>query len=89
MSLQLRIRNRYPQQRRPIDSRLELSVLQRSGHEKEFTRGKIDIGATERAGETVDDGELSGRRDFARRIEVPFLDFEKVVLNEQIALRFD
>src|SRR5438270_4765265 len=78
-----------PQQRRPINSRLELSILQRSRHEKEFARAKIDIGTAHRSGQTASDGELSGRRDFARRIEVPFLDFEKAVLNENFATLFN
>src|SRR4029077_4647683 len=69
-----------------VSAQMQQSIWCRSGHEKEFPRAKIDISTAERAGQTVDDGELSGWRNFARRSEIPFLNFEKVVLNQELAL---
>ena len=87
MSLQLLARNRHAQKSGSFGSWLDLSIWCRSGHEKKFARAKIDIGATARAAKTTNNGELSGWRNFARRSEIPFLNFEKVVLNQELALR--
>ena len=66
-----------------------MSILQRRRHEKKFSPCKIDIGASERAAQAENNGELSRWSDFAWLIKIPFLDFEKFVLNEKFALRLD
>ena len=59
--------------------------MQRSWNEKKFSRRKIDIGAAERAGQAENNCEPSGWSDLARRIKIPFLDFEQSISNEQLA----
>ena len=52
--------------------------------QSEFAGTKIDIDTANRAGQTTDDRELTGRNDFTRRIKVPFLDFEELIVDEQL-----
>jgi hypothetical protein len=62
-----------------------LSIFQLSGHQKKFPRRKIDIPATERTREAANDCESSVRRGLTRSMEIPFLDFEQRVPNQQVA----
>src|ERR1700681_4197061 len=86
---QLQRRDCYSEHRCSATSRIKLSILQRGRHEKEFARAKIYIGAAARAGQATNNGELSRWRNFAWRIEIPFLELEKLVVNKQFALRLD
>jgi len=54
-----------------------LSIPQLSRDEKKFTGHKIDLGASDRVAQAANDRKLTARRDFAWRIESPFLNFEQ------------
>src|SRR4051812_27866070 len=81
--------NCHAQQCRSFSSRVKLSIWQRRRDEKKFARAKIDIGAMNGAAETTNQHESIERRYLARRIQIPFLNFKKLMSNEQLSIRFD
>lgn len=68
---------------------MQLSILQARRNERELAWPKIDIDAADRTSEAAHDGELAERRNFARRIQIPLLNFEQFVPNEQLTFRLN
>src|ERR1017187_2609487 len=85
----LQVRNCHAQQTGLAADGFHLSILQRGRDQKEISRRKIAIGASDSAGDTEDDCELSTRSNFARRAEIPFLNLEEIIFGQQLASRLN
>ena len=68
---------------------MKLSILQQSRHEKKLARRNVNVGTANFAGEATNNGELTARHGLARILEIPRLDFEQLIPNEQLAFRLD